>query len=172
MRNTLKATLVAGLAVIALASAFVFTRVDEQTTPLHAASIPISPPEIAQPRVEPPSTPADAPYRTASVTVTPPSAPKTLDEPAIMSTLRQLGDSEPQRSLELARDGNTRFSGSPDAAEREWYVCKSLVNLQNFYDARDEARRMVTEYPDTPWTLDVQRHLLTNPLDLPGDPAP
>jgi hypothetical protein len=170
MRNTLKATFVVGLWVIGLTSAFIFTHVDEPDGPQHAAAP--APPVPAAPSAEPHSTPAAEPYQTVSVAVTPPSAPKALDEPAIMSTLRELGDSQPQRSLELARDGNARFPGSPDAAERAWYVCKSLVNLENFRDARDEARRMVAAFPNTPWALDVQRHLLTNPLDLPGDPPP
>jgi hypothetical protein len=170
MRNTLKATLVAGLVVIGLTSAFIFTHVDEPGAPPHSAAE--ASPVMAQPSAEPQSRPTSEPYQTVSVAVTPPSAPKALDETAIMSTLRELGDSQPQRSLELAREGNARFAGSPDAAEREWYVCKSLVNLENFRDARDEARSMVAAFPNTPWALDVQRHLLTNPLDLPGDPPP
>ena len=95
-----------------------------------------------------------------------------FDENMLMSTLRELGDSQPQRSLEMAREGNLRFPDSPDAAERTWFVCKSLVNLQNFYDAREEAKAMVAKYPGTPWASDIQRHLLVNPLDLPGDPPP
>ena len=94
------------------------------------------------------------------------------DERALMSTLRALGDSEPERSLQLAREAERRFPDSPDAPERTWYICKSLVNLERFYDAREEARLMVAAYPGTPWTEDVARHLLVNPLDLPGDPAP
>jgi TolA-binding protein len=89
-----------------------------------------------------------------------------------MSTLRALGDSEPERSLQLAREAEQRFPGSADAPEQAWYVCKSLVNLERFYEARDEARAMVDQYPGTPWAEDVARHLLVNPLDLPGDPAP
>ena len=127
-------------------------------------------PESHPSRVEPRSPPAAGPVRTASVAVV--SAPPPLDERLIMNTLRELGDSAPQYSLEMARAGNARFPDSPDAAERAWYVCKSLVNLENFYDARDEARLMVAKYPGTPWASDVERHLLVNPLDLPGDPAP
>jgi hypothetical protein len=107
-----------------------------------------------------------------SLDVTPPRAAPPPDEPALMSTLRTLGDSEPERSLQLAREAEQRFPGSADAAEQEWYVCKSLVNLERFYDARDEARLMVAAYPATPWAQDVARHLLVNPLDPPGDSAP
>lgn len=94
------------------------------------------------------------------------------NEETLMTTLRTLGDSAPERSLELARAAEQRFPASPDAAERSWYVCKSLVNLERFYDAREEARRMVSEYPGTSWATDVARHLLVNPPGLPGDPAP
>ena len=109
-----------------------------------------------------PASLAFAPIRTAP----PPN------EEALMTTLRALGDSAPERSLELARAAEQRFPASPDAAERSWYVCKSLVNLERFYDAREEARRMVSEYPGTSWATDVARHLLVNPPDLPADPAP
>ncbi len=87
-----------------------------------------------------------------------------------MQTLRELGDSAPLLSLELAREGNRHYASSPDAAERGWYICKALVNLERFYDAREEAREMVTRFRGTAWAVDVERHLLVNPLDLPGDP--
>ena len=89
-----------------------------------------------------------------------------------MSELRELGDSAPEYSLALAREGNARFATSPEAAERAWYVCKSLVNLQDFHAARDEAQAMVQRYANTSWANDVARHLLVNPLDLPSQPAP
>jgi hypothetical protein len=34
-------------------------------------------------------------------------------------------------------------------------------------EATAEAKAMVDRYPATPWTLDVQRHM----LDIPGDPV-
>jgi hypothetical protein len=85
-----------------------------------------------------------------------------------MAELRRLGDSDPNRSLTLAREGNMRFPDSPDAPERAWRVVKSLVNLQQFHEARDEAVVMVKHYPRTRWTLEVQRHMLVNPLDYPS----
>jgi len=106
----------------------------------------------------------------ASLAVAPIKAVALPDEASLMSTLRALGDSDPERSLQLARAAEQRLPTGPDAAERSWYVCKSLVNLERFYDAREEAKRMVNEYPDTSWAADVARHLLVNPLDLPGDP--
>jgi len=88
-----------------------------------------------------------------------------------MHALRALGDSDPQRSLQLAREAEQGYPDSPDAAERAWYVCKSLVNLERFTDARHEAKRMVDKYSDTSWAADVARHLLVNPPGLPDDPA-
>jgi hypothetical protein len=116
--------------------------------------------------------PSAHPVETASLvaSATPVSTPP--DERSLMNDLRELGDSAPERSLELARDGNRRFPDSADAPERTWYVCKSLVNLEKFYDAREAARLMVARYPGTTWAMDVARHLLVNPLDLPGDPQP
>jgi hypothetical protein len=43
-------------------------------------------------------------------------------------------------------------------------VVKSLVNLARFKEAQAEARIMLAKFPDDPRALDVQRHLLTNPL--------
>ena len=107
----------------------------------------------------------------ASVAVAPVQAAALPDEASLMSTLRALGDSDPERSLQLARAADQRFPASPDAAERSWYVCKSLVNLQRFSAAREEAKRMADDYPGTAWTADVARHLLVNPAELPEDPA-
>ena len=136
---------------------------------------PVSERKVAPRREPKPALAAtESPVRPASVQVPPPAptAAPTLDEPSLMNTLRQLGDSTPLYSLQMAREGNARFPDSPDAAERAWYICRSLVNLENFYDAREEARSMVAQYPGTSWADDIERHLLTNPLDLPGDPPP
>ena len=129
--------------------------------------------ETAPEREEPPAVPRPpAVVVTASLPFAPVRAAPLPNEETLMTTLRTLGDSDPERSLELARAAEQRFAMSPDAAERSWYVCKSLVNLQRFYDAREEARRMVSEYPGTAWATDVARHLLVNPPGLPGDPTP
>ena len=85
-----------------------------------------------------------------------------------MAELRRLADTDPERSLRLAHEGNARFMDSADAPERAWRVVKSLVNLGRFHEARDEAKLMVQRYPRTRWTLEVQRHLLVNPLDYPA----
>jgi hypothetical protein len=171
----MKATIAVGLTIMGMAGVIWCVCSGEAPAhPQHASVQLTAPPPIerVEPEAEPRRPSAPTPFQTVSISAAPPLPAESLDEPSMMSTLRALGDSEPQHSLDIAREGNARFPGSPDAAERQWYVCKSLVNLENFYDAREEARIMVATYPDTPWTLDVARHLLTNPLDLPGDPAP
>jgi len=175
MRDMMKATITLGLTMLGMAGVVWYLCAGETPANPQRASVQLAaPPQIerAEPEAEPRRPSAPTPFQTASISAAPPLPAQALDEPSMMSTLRALGDSEPQHSLDIAREGNARFPDSPDAAERQWYVCKSLVNLANFYEARDEARSMVAKYPETPWTLDVARHLLTNPLDLPGDPAP
>jgi hypothetical protein len=85
-----------------------------------------------------------------------------------MSALRNLGGSDPARALELAREGNRQFPNGADAAERSWTICKSLAALGRSSEAQDEARRMVEQYPGTTWASDVRRHLLSQPLEDPG----
>ncbi len=85
-----------------------------------------------------------------------------------MTRLRELGQSDPALALEIAREGNERFSGSADAPERYHTLIKALENLGRFDEAREEARRMVDTYPGTPWTEDVERHVLRHPGQHPS----
>jgi len=87
-----------------------------------------------------------------------------VNEVALMVRLHQLGETNPPLSLRLAREGNVRFPHTPDAPERAFIVVKSLVDMARFKEAQDEARRMLKDYPNDPHTLDVERHLLSNPL--------
>lgn len=95
-----------------------------------------------------------------------PAAPSAaITEPALMSSIRELGAADPARALELAREGNRRFPNSADAAERTWTICKSLAALGRSSEAQQEARQMVQQYPDTTWAGDVRRHLLPQPVE-------
>src|SRR4051812_12879969 len=128
---------------------------DQKDPPVEVAAAPpapLPPPDPRPPRREPAEPP-------------PASAPT---EGSLMATLRELGASDPARSLELAREGNRRFPASPAAAERSWTICKSLAALGRSSEAQAEARKMVEQYPDTTWAADVQRHLLSQPLQDPG----
>ena len=88
-----------------------------------------------------------------------------VNEAALMVRLRQLEETDPPLSLRLARNGNARFPNSPDAPERAFIVVKSLVDMARFKEAQQEARKMLKAYPNDPRTLDVERHLLSNPLE-------
>jgi hypothetical protein len=88
-----------------------------------------------------------------------------LSEATLMVRLHQLAETEPPISLELAREGNALFPHTPDAPERAFIVVKSLVDMGRFKEAQQEARRMLKDYPQDPHTLDVERHLLSNPLE-------
>jgi len=86
-----------------------------------------------------------------------------------MAKLRDLGTTDLELSLKLAREGNDRYPDSPDAVERTWFVCKSLTGLGRSEEARAEALRMVEKYPGTSFTNDVQRHVLFAPqFEPPG----
>jgi hypothetical protein len=88
-----------------------------------------------------------------------------VNEAALMVRLHQLEETDPPLSLRLAREGNARFPNSPDAPERAFIVVKSLVDMARFKEAQQEARKMLKAYPNDPRTLDVERHLLSNPLE-------
>jgi len=90
------------------------------------------------------------------------------DEPGLMTQLRQLVDNAPGRTIELAREGQKRFPGSPDAPERSWMIAKALVSLGRFEEACGEARHLMRRSPENVWAIDAMRHLLLHPLDLPS----
>jgi hypothetical protein len=122
---------------------------------------------------KPPMPSADAPRAETPPPVPAPVAARrddrtTSSEPALMALLRDIGETAPARSLDLARAGQRRFPDSPDAPERAFIIIRSLVNLRRFHEAQDEARDMVRKYPDNPLALDAQRHLLVYPLDQPS----
>jgi hypothetical protein len=90
-----------------------------------------------------------------------------LDEPALMDTLRELRGSNPRLTLQLAREGNQRFKDSADAAERAWFIVKSLSDLGQHDEARLEGRVLVEKFRGTRWAEDVYRHLFVNPPTHP-----
>jgi hypothetical protein len=120
-----------------------------------------SPPEVRPTETNAPSAP---PVKRVSARET---SAKPSSESELMFELRRLGEENSELAIALARDGNQRFPSSPDAPERARRIAKSLVNLGRFHEARDEAKRMLELYPGSPWTLEVERHLLVNPLDYP-----
>lgn len=116
-----------------------------------------------------PELPRTTPVVTASATAAAVPAPAALpDEDALMTKLHALGQSDPEQSIQLARDGNRRFPKGSGASERAWIVCKSLTNLARFDEAREEAKQMVKDYPGTSWTMDVIKHILIQPGTHPA----
>ena len=116
------------------------------------------------------ATTSDRPGATATAgpdaaTLTPRDVAALVGEAALMVRLHQLGETDPPLSLRLAREGNARFPRGPDAPERAFIVAKSLVDMGRFKEAQQEARLMLKSYPNDPHTLDVERHLLANPLE-------
>ncbi|HVV53426.1 MAG TPA: hypothetical protein VHO06_27460 [Polyangia bacterium] len=117
------------------------------TTPEGAAPVPTRGPDVA---------PAALTRRDVAALVS---------EASLMVKLHQLAETNPPLSLELARRGNARFPHSADAPERAFIVVKSLVDMGRFNEAQQEARRMLKDYPNDPHTNDVERHLLSIPLE-------
>ena len=85
--------------------------------------------------------------------------------------LRELGGTNPALTLQLAREASARFPDGAGAPELTWYVVKSLTDLGRFDEAVAEAKAMVQKYPDDSFALDVERHLLSNPLRPDAAPA-
>jgi hypothetical protein len=147
----------------------------------NTAPSPPSPPSPLSPLPPPPSEPVSpAHYHDDAspppVRLTRPEQPrkpqaKTVhtDEALLMAKLRDLASLDLELSLKLAREGNDLYPDSPEAAERAWFVCKSLTGLGRTDEARAEALKMVEKYPGTSFTNDVQRHVLFAPqFDPPG----
>ena len=84
-----------------------------------------------------------------------------------MATLRDLRGSDPNLTLQLAREGNLRFAPSAETAERSWFIVKALTDLSRHDEARVEGRALVENYRQTAWAEDVYRHLFVNPPTHP-----
>jgi hypothetical protein len=104
-----------------------------------------------------------------------PSSPRPIpsvnprDESTLMERLRELRSQNPELSLKLAREGDTKFPGSPDAAERGWFAVRALMDMERVDDAVAEARAMVEKYRGTFFAADVERHMLTHPMTHPTE---
>jgi len=160
-----KAAILGGIMVLGVVLAIVALSGGKQPT------APSPPPPLPPPAIEPvrlahhPDDASPPPVRLARPEQ--PSKPQGKivykDEASLMAKIRELGSSDLELSLKLAREGNDRYPNSPDAVERTWFICKSLTGLGRSEEARSEALNMVEKYPGTSWTSDVQRHVLSNP---------
>jgi hypothetical protein len=167
-----KSSIFVVVSVAAVLAAFAAFFVFRSSAPPVEARSTSEPPGAAQTSAERESAarlPSPSPSARAAL-----SAPTTtardellLDEPALMATLRELRGSDPQLTLQLARDGNLRFKDSAGAAERYWFIVKSLSDLGRHDEARIAGRTLVDEYRETRWAEDVYRHLFVNPPTHP-----
>jgi hypothetical protein len=85
------------------------------------------------------------------------------DEAALMDRLRKIEDGDPTLALQLAREGDARFPGGADAAERAMIVVKSLARQGDLSEARGKAESMVNVYAGTRWALEVEQHMGAHP---------
>ena len=86
-----------------------------------------------------------------------------------MTELREVGLRDPARSLRLAREGDVRFPASPDEAERGWYEVRALVDLKRTDEAVARARALFEKHPESPFAIDVAKHMLTHPMTHPSE---
>jgi hypothetical protein len=105
----------------------------------------------------------------AALPITDAGSESLADETALMAQIRDLGSKDPLLALTLAREGERRFPGSSEAAERNWVIVKSLDSLSRFEEARAEAQIMLGKYRGTRWAEDVYRHVLLNPPNHPAE---
>jgi len=93
------------------------------------------------------------------------AAPPT--EEALLARIDELGPSNLPLTVQLAREALARFPESSRAPEFAMNLTKSLLHLGRTDEARAEAREMLRKYPDSPFTGEVERHVLTNPPNPP-----
>jgi len=86
-----------------------------------------------------------------------------MDEDSLMKALHALDESDPERALIVAREGNRRFPASAAAAERAAIIVKSLARQGKLSEARAEAEVMVNRYAGTPWATEVEMHTGAHP---------
>jgi hypothetical protein len=132
---------------------------------------PVTPPAPAPPVVDVaaplrrarPSAPADPQLRRAPR----PDAGAALGDEALLARIDELGPSNLPLTVQLAREALVRFPDSPRAPEFAMNLTKSLLHLGQIDEARETAREMLRKYPTSPFTGEVERHLLTNPPNPP-----
>lgn len=89
------------------------------------------------------------------------------EEQAVIEELRRLAFTRPKKSLALARSALQKSPNGATVDELRWYEARALVSLGQFADARKVAERMLEHHPQSPFTADAQRHLLSHPFGLP-----
>lgn len=150
--------LLAGLAGIVLGSAHrAPVRSEQRAQSADEGELP-SRTEVTANALAAPKLPAPSALASAASAPTPtPSPVAPMYEGALMAELRAFKDSDPEFAIERAREGNQRFPGSPDAAERSSILIHALANAGKASEARGEAEDMVNKYPDSEWVREIER---------------
>ena len=78
-------------------------------------------------------------------------------ETELLRELAATFQSDPQRALVLAEQGERRFGESPRAVERRLFEIKALVADGRIGKARSKAERYLELYPPGPMTDEVER---------------
>ena len=113
-----------------------------------------------------PAVPAPAPAPEAAGQNTPPPAPPPsvsaeaavarMNEAVLMARLREVAQSDPAQTIQLARAGAKKFPDSPDAPERAAILIHALVTQNQLSEGRAEAEYMVNHYPDSKWVREIE----------------
>jgi len=126
-------------------------------------------PSVTAPPVVEDAGPQARPARSAAVTdprqrrSPRPDAAAVLSEDALLARIDELGPSNLPLTVQLAREALARYPDSPRAPEFAMNLTKALVHLGRIDEAREAAREMLRKYPTSPFTGEVEHHLLTNP---------
>jgi hypothetical protein len=86
-----------------------------------------------------------------------PQAAENANETELVRMLADVWQSDPERALALAEQGERRFGESLRAVERRLYEIKALVKLGRIGSARTKAERYLENYPPGPMTDEVER---------------
>jgi hypothetical protein len=111
---------------------------------------------------QPVSAPAPPPADSAAAPAAPsgsvePSAGKPpASESELMAHLRRVQGEDPELAIQLARIGNAMFPESAAAPERAAIIIHALAELGRPSEARGEAEQMVNDYPDSPWSREIE----------------
>lgn len=90
------------------------------------------------------------------------AAPEPTDD-ALATTMHALEDTNPERALSLARQGQARWPAGPRAPEFAATEVKCLYRLGKPSEGRGAAEAMVNKYPSSPWALEVEKQTGAHP---------
>ncbi len=82
-------------------------------------------------------------------------------EEKIAEYLKERLMSEPDNTLQIAKEALKEHPNSEKVPEFHWYVIRSLMEIGRRDEAIKEAKRFVLRYPGNYHAEDVRRHLLT-----------